>query len=73
MPAKEYRDGWTGVLVRFPDDMVAKLEAYRAARPGLSPSRTEVIRQAVSEFLDRNPVAKPRRRLQHKAARQSAA
>jgi hypothetical protein len=67
MAAKEYRDGWTAVLVRFTDEVAQDIDIWRAQQPGVSPSKTDVIRRAVNEFLLRNPVQR-RRSSQRKAA-----
>lgn len=71
--AKEYRDGWTAVLVRFTDEVAQDIDIWRAQQPGVSPSKTDVIRRAVNEFLLRNPVERRRRSSQRKSARHQAA
>jgi len=54
MPAKKRtRDGWTTFFIRVPNDKARAIEDWRARQTGPQPSKSDLVRQAIEEFLDR--------------------
>jgi len=71
---KQVRDDSKVVFVRLPIETVHMLDDWRAQQPGLSPTKTDVMRRALEEFLERNPVTRSRARSpQRKTASERAA
>jgi hypothetical protein len=59
---KEDREKTTAINVRVSRDWLSAIDEWRANRPGLSPSRSDSIRELVLWALDRYPKTRPLKR-----------